>query len=109
MKYVYLALAIILEVTGSSFLQASEGFTKWLPTTLMAVAYLACFFFLSLSLKEIPLGIAYGVWGGLGIVLTSIVSVTVFKHKLDWPAVIGIVFIVTGVVIMNVFSKSVAH
>ncbi|REC52725.1 QacE family quaternary ammonium compound efflux SMR transporter [Chryseobacterium piscium] len=109
MKYVFLSLAIILEVVGSSFMKASHGFTKLLPTVVTVVAYLVCFFFLSQALKSIPLGIAYAIWGGLGIVLTAIISVVVFKQSLDIPAIIGIILIVAGVVVMNFFSKSAAH
>ncbi len=109
MKYLFLALAIIFEVVGSSFIKASDGFTKLFPTTIVAVAYLICFYFFSLALKTIPLGIAYAIWGGMGIVLTAIISVLVFKQKLDIPAIIGIVLIVAGVVVMNFFSKSTAH
>ena len=109
MKYLFLALAIIFEVVGSSFIKASDGFTKLFPTTIVAVAYLICFYFLSVALKTIPLGIAYAIWGGMGIVLTAIISVLVFKQKLDIPAIIGIVLIVAGVVVMNFFSKSTAH
>lgn len=108
MKYVFLSFAIIFEVIGSSFMKASEGFTKWLPTTIFIAAYITCFYFLSLALKTIPLGTAYAIWAGLGIVLTAGVSVIVFKQKLDLPAIIGITFIVVGVVIMNFFSKT-AH
>ncbi len=106
MKYLFLGLAIVLEVVGSSFMKASEGFTKWLPTSIFIAAYIACFYFLSLALKTIPLGTAYAIWAGLGIVLTAAISVVVFKQKLDLPAIIGILFIVTGVVIMNFFSKT---
>lgn len=109
MKYLFLSLAIVFEVIGSSFIKASDGFTKWFPTTIVAVAYLVCFYFLSLALKTIPLGIAYAIWGGMGIVLTAIISVLVFKQKLDIPAIIGIVLIVAGVIVMNFFSKSAVH
>lgn len=108
MKYLFLGLAIVLEVIGSSFMKASDGFTKWLPSTIVIVAYITCFYFLSLALKTIPLGVAYAIWAGLGIVLTAIVSVVVFKQKMDFAGIIGIVFIVAGVVIMNFFSKT-AH
>jgi len=108
MKYVFLGLAIVFEVIGSSFMKSSDGFTKWLPSTVVVVAYITCFYFLSLALKTIPLGVAYAVWAGLGIVLTAAISVLVFKQKLDLPAVIGIIFIIIGVVIMNFFSKT-AH
>lgn len=109
MKYLYLAFAIIFEVLGSSFIKASDGFTKWLPSTIVAVAYLAAFYLLSLVLKSIPLGVAYAIWAGLGIVLTALVSVLVFKQKLDAPAIIGILLIVAGVLVMNLFSKTAAH
>ena len=109
MKYLYLALAIVLEVLGSSFMKASDGFSKLLPTTITIIAYIACFFFLSQALKSIPLGIAYAIWGGLGIVLTSLISVIIFKQSLDLPAIIGIILIVAGVFVMNFFSKSSTH
>ncbi|MBK8657518.1 MAG: multidrug efflux SMR transporter [Bacteroidetes bacterium] len=109
MKYLFLSLAIVLEVVGSSFMKASDGFSKLLPTAITIVAYIACFFFMSQALKSIPLGIAYAIWGGLGIVLTAIISVVVFKQSLDIPAIIGIILIVTGVIVMNFFSKSAAH
>lgn len=108
MKYVFLGLAIVFEVVGSSFMKSSDGFTKWLPSTVVVIAYITCFYFLSVALKTIPLGVAYAVWAGLGIVLTAAISVLVFKQKLDLPAIIGIIFIVIGVVIMNFFSKT-AH
>ena len=109
MKYLFLALAIGLEVLGSSFLKASEGFAKWLPSTISIVAYVLCFYFFSLALKSIPLGIAYAIWAGLGIVFTAIISVVIFKQTLDLPAIIGMVFIIAGVIIINYFSKSVSH
>ncbi|QNN43437.1 DMT family transporter [Pedobacter roseus] len=109
MKYIFLALAIISEVIGSSFLNASNQFTKLIPSAITVVAYLLCFYFLSITLKSIPLGTAYAIWGGLGIVLTAIISVVVFNNKLDLPAIIGISLIVAGVVVLNVFSKSASH
>lgn len=109
MKYLFLALAIILEVIGSSFMKASNGFTKIIPTSITIIAYIVCFFFFSQALKHIPLGIAYAIWGGLGIVLTAIISVVVFKQSLDLPAIIGIILIVSGVFVMNFFSKTATH
>lgn len=109
MKYLFLALAIILEVIGSGFMKASNGFTKVIPTSITIIAYIACFFFLSQALKYIPLGIAYGIWAGLGIVLTAAVSVIMFKESLDTPAIIGILLIIAGVVVMNLFSRTAAH
>ena len=109
MQYLYLSLAIIFEVIGSSFMKASHGFSKLLPTMIVVVAYLVCFYFLSLALKTIPLGTAYAIWGGLGIVLTVLVSVFIFKQSIDLPAIAGITLIVLGVFILNVFSKAVGH
>lgn len=109
MKYIYLALAIVLEVLGSSFMNKSEGFSKLVPSIITILAFVGCFFFLSHALKEIPLGIAYAIWAGAGLVLTALVSVFVFGQKLDFPAMIGIGFILIGVVILNVFSKSGGH
>lgn len=108
-SYAALGLAIICEVTGSAFLQKSAGFTKLVPTIVMAIFYLVSFFFLSQALKSIPLGVAYAIWGGLGIVLTAMVSLIVFKHTLDMPAMFGIAMIVGGVLVMNLFSQSTAH
>lgn len=107
--YGALGLAIALEVLGTTFLQKSEQFTKLVPVLLMAICYLAAFYFLSLALKTIPVGLAYAIWSGLGVVLISIVGVAVFRQSLDLPAIIGLAFIIIGVVIVNVFSKSVAH
>jgi small multidrug resistance pump len=109
MKYLFLALAIILEVIGSSFMKSSNGFSKLIPSTVTIVAYIACFFFLSQALKSIPLGVAYAIWGGLGIVLTAVISVVIFKQSLDLPAIIGIILIVSGVMVMNFFSSTSSH
>ncbi|UYW00488.1 multidrug efflux SMR transporter [Flavobacterium agricola] len=106
MAYLYLALAILFEVLGSSFIKASDGFTKWIPTLVVIVTYVIAFYFLSLCLKTIPLSIAYAIWSGVGIVLTVLISVYIFKQKIDLPAIIGIVFILIGVIIINYFSKA---
>lgn len=109
MKYLFLSLAIVFEVIGSSFLKASEGFSKLIPSIITVVALVACFFFFSQALKSIPLGVAYAAWAGLGIVLTATVSVVVFKQSLDFPAIAGMVLIITGVLVINIFSKSTGH
>jgi len=109
MKYLYLATAIVFEVIGSSFIKASDGFTKLVPTACTIVAFVICFYALSIALRTIPLGIAYATWAGLGIVLTALVSVFIFKQSIDWPAIAGMALIIAGVVVINVFSKSVAH
>ena len=108
MKYLYLSLDIISEVIGSSFLNASNQFTKLVPSVVV-LAYASAFYFFSLALKYIPLGVAYAIWGGLGIVLTCIVSIVVFKTKLDLPAILGILLIVSGVIVLNFFSKTNSH
>ena len=107
--YGYLAIAIICEVVGTTFLVKSEQFTRLVPTLIMGVLYAISFYLLTQAIKTIPLGIAYALWGGLGIVLTSLVGVFFFKQSLDAAAVVGIAMIVGGVVVMNVLSNSVVH
>ena len=107
--YGALFVAILLEIAGTTCLQKSEQFTKLAPTLAMAGFYLGAFYFLSIVLKTIPVGLAYAIWSGLGIVLISCVGVFVFRHKLDAPAVLGLALIVVGVVIINVFSKASVH
>ncbi len=107
--YAALAAAIAFEVTGSSLLQKSQQFSKLMPTIGLALCFAASLYFLSIALKTIPLGVAYAIWGGLGIVLTAIVSVVVFRMTLDFAAIAGIGLIVSGVLVMNLLSHSVAH
>ena len=109
LAYAMLALAIVSEVTGSAFLVKSEGFTKLGPSLLVVVFYVVSFYLLSQVIKTIPLGIAYAIWGGVGLELTALVGVFVFKQTLDLPALIGIGMIVGGVIVMNVFSNSIGH
>lgn len=107
--YLFLALAIVFEVTGTTFLMKSEQFTRLLPTLATAVLYVFSFYFLTQTLKAIPLGVAYAIWGGVGIVLTAIIGVVVFKQRLDLFAIIGIVMIIGGVLVINLFSKTAGH
>lgn len=109
MGYVYLAIAIVAEVIGTSALKASEEFSKLAPSIIVIVGYSIAFYFLSLVLKTIPVGVAYAIWSGLGIALISIVGVIVFGQKLDLAAVIGLMLIVSGVAVMNIFSKTLVH
>ena len=109
MKWVYLGIAIVSEVAASSALRASDGFTRVWPTLALIVGYSVSFYFLSLTLRTIPMGIAYAVWSGVGILLICLVGWLLFGQKLDLPAIIGLTFIIAGVVILNVFSKSVVH
>ena len=107
--YVLLAFAIISEVIGSTFLVKSEGFSKLLPTAITLICFVVAFYLLSHAVKVIPLGIAYAIWSGVGIVLTALISIFILKNPLDTPAIIGIIFIIIGVVIMNTFSNVATH
>lgn len=108
-SWFFLGVAIIAEVIATSSLKSSEGFTKVLPSLLVAIGYGIAFYFLSLTLKSIPIGMAYGIWAGLGIVLITLVGWLAFGQKLDVASVLGIALIVAGVVIINVFSKISVH
>ncbi len=109
MAYILLALAIVSEVTGSTFLVKSEGFTQLVPSILVVVFYVISFYLLSQVIKTIPLGVAYAIWGGVGIVLTALIGFLMFRQSLDLAALIGIALIIGGVIVMNVFSKTVGH
>ncbi|NDV93041.1 QacE family quaternary ammonium compound efflux SMR transporter [Alteromonas sp. 345S023] len=109
MSYLYLAIAIVAEVVGTSALKASAGFTKPIPTIGVVMGYGVAFYFLSLVLKTIPVGIAYAIWSGLGVVLITAVGFIAFNQKIDTPAIIGMTLIISGVIVMNVFSNSVVH
>ena len=109
MKWIYLALAIIAEVIATSALKSSEGFTKLTSSLLVLVGYSISFFFLSLVLKNIPIGLAYAIWSGVGIVLIALIGYFKFQQSLDLAAIIGIAFIMVGVIIINVFSRSISH
>lgn len=106
MSYFYLALAIVAEVIATSSLKATEEFTKPLPTVLMIVGYMLAFYFMTLAMRTIPLGVTYAIWSGLGIVLISTVGVFLYNEKLDLPALIGMGLIIAGVVVMKLFSKT---
>ena len=109
LTYGSLAAAIVLEVIGTTFLQQSAQFTRALPTILMALCYAAAFYLLSIALRTMPVGIAYAIWSGLGIVLISVVGLVLFRQTLDTAALIGLGLIISGVVVVNVFSSSVGH
>lgn len=104
--YLYLAVAIIAEVIATSALKASEEFTRVIPSLIVVAGYGTAFYCLSLVLRSIPLGITYAIWSGVGIALITLIGAVVFRQMLDAPALVGIGFIVTGVVIINVFSKT---
>lgn len=109
MYWFYLSIAIISEVFASSMLKLSDGFSKTLPSVGVVIGYLFSFYFLSLALKGVPLSSAYAIWAGLGIILTAIVSVFYFGQKADIAGIIGIFFILCGVVILNLFSQMAKH
>ena len=109
MAYVYLTVAIIAEVIATSALKLTEGFQKPIPSIIVVLGYGIAFYCLSIVLKSIPVGIAYAIWSGLGVVLIAIVGLTFFNQKLDLPAIAGIVLILAGVAVINLFSKSVGH
>lgn len=109
MTFFTLIFAIVLEVIGTSFLQRSEQFTRLYPTLAMLICYTGSFFFLALVLRSMPLGIAYAIWSGLGMVLVALVGYFMFQQKLDLPAVIGLGLIITGVLVVNLFSSSATH
>lgn len=104
-----LAAAVVLEVAGTALLQQSQQFTRPLPTIAMALCYVGAFYLLSITLKSMPVGTAYALWSGLGIILTAAVGFVVFRQRLDAAALIGMALIIGGVVIINLFSRSVAH
>lgn len=107
--WLFLTLAIAAEVCATSALKACDGFSKPLPSLVVIAGYSLAFFLLSISLRAIPVGIAYAVWSGLGTVLIALVGVVVFGQRPDAPAVVGMLFIIGGVVILNVFSKMTPH
>lgn len=109
MGYLYLAIAIVAEVIATGALKASEQFSKPLPSVLVIIGYAITFYFLSLVLKTIPIGVAYAIWSGLGVVLITLMGAMIFGQKLDWAALLGIALIISGVVVMNVFSKAIGH
>ncbi len=104
-----LAIAIVAEVIGTTALKASNEFTRLLPSLIVVVGYGTAFYFMSISMRVLPVGIMYAIWSGMGIVLISVLGWLVYRQTLDTPAMIGLVFIIAGVIIINVFSKSVGH
>ncbi len=107
--YIYLFLAVVAETIGTSALHASQQFTKFWPSLLVIVAYAISFYLLSLTLKYIPVGVMYALWSGTGILLIALIGWLVFRQALDWPAVIGMALIVSGIVIIQLFSKTAVH
>lgn len=107
--YLYLAIAITAEVIATTSIKALDGFSKPVPLLLVVIGYSISFWMLSLVVKSIPVGIAYAIWAGLGIVLVSIAAVFLYQQKLDLPAMLGMGLIVSGVVVIQLFSNSTGH
>jgi len=108
MVYIYLFIAIIAEVIGTTALKASEQFTRLIPSVIVIAGYGVAFYLLSLVLKTLQVGIAYAIWTGVGIVLVTIFGLIIYKQMPDVPAVIGMLLIIAGVIAITLFSKSTA-
>jgi small multidrug resistance pump len=109
MGYVYLSIAIVAEVIATSTLQASNGFSRLWPSVVTVLGYALAFYCLSLTLRTMPVGIAYAIWSGVGIVLIALVGWALYRQVLDTPALLGIALIIAGVLVINLFSRSVSH
>lgn len=108
-NWLFLIIAIVSESIATNALKATNGFTNLVPSIIAIVGYISVLFFLSLAIRTISVGAAYAIWSGVGIILIALVSWVYHKQTLDIPAIIGIGFIIAGVVIMNVFSRSITH
>ena len=108
-QWLFLSIAIISEVVATSALKASDGFSQFWPSLIVIAGYAAAFFFLSLTLRTIPVGVAYAIWSGVGIVLITVIGWLVLGQALDAPAIVGLALIIVGVVVLKVFSKSLTH
>ena len=97
--------AVVSEVTATTALKFSEGFTKLIPSLVVVAGYGLSFYLLSLSLKAIPIGTAYALWSGIGIVLTVIIGAVLWREQMDWARGIGIALIIIGILVINLFSK----
>jgi small multidrug resistance pump len=109
MNYAYLFVAILCEVIATSALKAAEGFTRLWPSVVVAVGYGLAFYFLSLTLRTIPVGVAYAVWSGIGIVLIALAGWVLYDQALDAPALVGMALIVAGVLVINLLSRTAGH
>ncbi|SHL53200.1 DMT family transporter [Flavobacterium saccharophilum] len=108
-NFFFLGIAILFEIIATSALKKSEQFTQLIPSIITIIGYLAAFYFLSFAMRTIPVGIAYAIWSGVGIVLITIIGAVFFKQIPDLPAIIGLALIMIGVVVINVFSKTTVH
>lgn len=106
--WIFLSIAIVSEVIATSCLKASEGFTRLWPSLVVIAGYMLAFYLLSLTLKTIPVGVAYAIWSGAGLVLIALSGWFFFGQSLDIPAVVGLILIVAGIVVINIFSQTVS-
>lgn len=109
MNYLYLAGAILFEVVATSALRASDGMTRIVPTILCLVGYAAAFYLLSLTLRTVPVGVAYAIWSGVGIVLIALIGTFWFRQPIDVAAIVGMILIVAGVGVISLFSRTAGH
>ena len=109
MGYIYLAIAIFGEVMATSTLKATAEFTRLWPSVIVVVGYGIAFFFLTLVLRSIPLGITYAIWSGMGIVLVALAGVVLYRQIPDLPAILGMAMILVGVIVIQLFSTTVPH
>ena len=107
--WLFLGIAIVAEVTATSALKASEGFSRLWPSGVVVLGYGVAFYFLSLTLRTVPVGVAYAIWSGLGVVLVALLSWWLFGQKLDLAALLGMGLIVAGVAVIQLFSRTAAH
>lgn len=107
--YLFLILAILAETIGTSALQASQQFTRLLPSVVVVVAYALSFYLLALVLRTIPVGIAYAIWSGLGIVFIALIGWWVFGQRIDLPAILGMGLILAGILVIHLFSSTAPH
>jgi small multidrug resistance pump len=106
---IYLAVAILFEVIATSALKASDGFTRLGPSLVTLIGYAFAFYFLALTLRSMPVGIVYAVWSGAGVVLIALIGWLYYRQTIDLPGLCGIALILAGVLVINLFSKSVGH
>ena len=108
-NWLILFIAILSETIATTALKASEGFTVLLPSIIVVIGYCLSFYFLSLTLRTIPVGIAYAVWSGVGVALVTLFGVLVYDQRLDFSALVGISLIMLGVVVLFSFSDSISQ
>jgi len=109
MQWFLLATAILFETIGTTALKASDGFSRLWPSVAAGLAYMLSFWLLALVLRTIPVGIAYAIWSGLGICFIAMIGYFVFHQRLDLPAILGLVLIIAGILVINLFSASAPH